>query len=74
MIRDKIECELAATYLGISDTVGEDWNDGTRPYGCIYEKNGNNDLGWNSKKDSIQPCGTNYNCICAERGIVECNI
>ena len=45
-----------------------------RTLNAISDKNRNNNLGWNSEKDSIQPCGTNYNCICAERGILEYNI
>ena len=74
MVRDKTECELAATLLNLQDKsahVGQvNYDNQIRPYGCIYA--GNDWLGWHlpdgppypSYDHYINDCGTYYACIC----------
>ena len=69
-IRSKFECEVAAIYLGLKDTIADEDNTLTRPNGCHYTKNDR--LGWNPSGGSTK-CGSSdkgrrYSCICAVPG------
>ena len=67
----KEECEFAALYLDVTDTIADIVQTNRRPYGCIY---GDNDwLSWYNPEGSPYEsalCGENdgehdYDCICS---------
>ena len=69
MIGSKIECEQAATDLGLEDASAYESQTNGRPHGCIYADN--DWLNWYSPGSPYPSasCGAhnglyNYNCIC----------
>ena len=70
-VANKYDCQLAAKYLGLSDTGVETLKSSNRKsYGCIYSSN--DWLNWNVRAQALHPstfCGSSYggntyDCLC----------
>ena len=63
----QVDCETAATSLGLSDTSVSEENDIGFPPGCYYYRNGQ--LYFNNAQSSPVSCGTaGDDCICGALG------